>query len=45
MAEFDGQLNLVTIEDPVEYRIPGAVQIAVPTSGLGDERPGISRKR
>ena len=37
MAEFDGQLNLVTIEDPVEYRIPGAVQIAVPTSGLGDE--------
>ena len=40
MAEFDGQLNLVTIEDPVEYRIPGAVQIAVPTSGLGDERAG-----
>ena len=23
MAEFGGQLNLVTIEDPVEYRIPG----------------------
>ena len=40
MAEFDGQLNLVTIEDPVEYRIPGAIQIAVPTSGLGDERAG-----
>ena len=40
MAEFDGQLNLVTIEDPVEYRILGAVQIAVPTSGLGDERAG-----
>ena len=40
MAEFGGQLNLVTIEDPVEYRIPGAVQIAVPTSGLGDERAG-----
>ena len=40
MAEFDGQLNLVTIEDPVEYRIPGAVQIAVPTSALGDERAG-----
>ena len=38
MAETGGQLNLVTLEDPVEYRIPGAVQIAVPTTGTGEER-------
>lgn len=38
MAEHSGELNLVTLEDPVEYRIPGAIQIAVPTSGSGDER-------
>ncbi len=37
-AEHGGELNLVTLEDPVEYRIDGAVQIAVPTSGSGDER-------
>ena len=40
MAEMDGQLNLVTLEDPVEYRIPGAIQIAVPTSGSGEARAG-----
>ena len=33
MSEMAGQLNLVTLEDPVEYRIPGAIQIAVPTAG------------
>ena len=38
MAEMGNQLNLVTIEDPVEYRIPGAVQIAVPTTGTGETR-------
>ena len=38
MAEMGGQLNLVTLEDPVEYRIPGAVQIAVPTTGSGEAR-------
>ncbi len=38
MAENHGELNLVTLEDPVEYRIPGAVQIAVPTTGSGRER-------
>ena len=38
MAEMGGQLNLVTLEDPVEYRIPGAVQIAVPTTGSGEQR-------
>lgn len=38
MEEADGQLNVVTIEDPVEYPIPGAVQIAAPTTGSGDER-------
>ena len=38
MAELDGHLNVVTIEDPVEYPIPGAVQIAVPTTGSGDQR-------
>ena len=40
MAEMDGQLNLVTLEDPVEYRIPGALQIAVPTAGAGAARAG-----
>ncbi len=38
MAEHGGELNLVTLEDPVEYHIPGAIQIAVPTSGSGEER-------
>ena len=38
MAEMGNKLNLVTIEDPVEYRIPGAVQIAVPTTGTGEAR-------
>ena len=38
MEEADGRLNVVTIEDPVEYPIPGAVQIAAPTTGSGDER-------
>ncbi|MDD9990713.1 MAG: ATPase, T2SS/T4P/T4SS family [Rhodospirillales bacterium] len=40
MAEMDGSLNLVTLEDPVEYRIPGAIQIAVPTAGAGETRAG-----
>ena len=40
MAEMEGHLNLVTLEDPVEYRIPGAIQIAVPTAGAGDTRAG-----
>ena len=40
MAEMSGQLNLVTLEDPVEYRIAGAIQIAVPTAGAGETRAG-----
>ena len=40
MAEMSGQLNLVTLEDPVEYRILGAIQIAVPTAGAGETRAG-----
>ena len=36
--EHGGQLNMVTVEDPVEYDIPGAIQIAVPTTGVGEER-------
>ena len=44
MAEHSHELNLVTLEDPVEYRIPGAIQIAVPTSGSGDERTHHFRK-
>ena len=43
-AEMAGQLNIVTVEDPVEYLIPGAVQIAVPTTGLGEERGGHFRR-
>ena len=38
MQENHGELNLVTLEDPVEYQIPGALQISVPTTGSGDER-------
>ena len=44
MAEHQGELNLVTLEDPVEYRIPGAIQIAVPTSGSGEKRAMHFRK-
>ena len=36
--EHGGQLNMVTVEDPVEYEVPGAVQIAVPTTGVGEDR-------
>ena len=36
--EHDGALNMVTVEDPVEYDIPGAIQIAVPTTGVGEDR-------
>ena len=38
MREHDGKLNMITLEDPVEYDIEGAVQIAVPTKGVGEER-------
>ena len=38
MREWEGQLNLVTIEDPVEIVIPGALQIAVATAGVGEDR-------
>ena len=38
IAESDRLLNVVTVEDPVEYRIDGALQIAVATSGSGEER-------
>ena len=38
MAEHDRELNLVTVEDPVEIPIGGAIQIAVPPSGIGEER-------
>ena len=44
MSEMAGQLNLVTLEDPVEYRIPGAIQIAVPTAGAGETRAGHFRQ-
>ncbi|MCY4502790.1 MAG: ATPase, T2SS/T4P/T4SS family, partial [Alphaproteobacteria bacterium] len=38
MREHGRQMNMVTLEDPVEYNIPDAVQIAVPTRGIGEER-------
>ena len=44
LAEHSGELNVVTLEDPVEYRIPGAIQIAVPTSGSGEERAAHYRR-
>ena len=44
LEESNGELNLVTVEDPVEIPIPGAVQIAVPTGGTGEEREGHYRE-
>ena len=38
MQEAGNELNLVTIEDPVEYVIPGALQIPVPPGGTAEER-------
>ena len=40
MAEHNRELNLVTAEDPVEIVIDGAIQIPLPTSGIGEERSG-----
>ena len=37
-AVFGHALNLVTVEDPVEYKLPGAIQLAVSTSASGDHR-------
>ncbi len=36
--EHDNRLNMVTVEDPVEYTIPFATQIAVSTAASGDDR-------
>ena len=44
MLETNFERNLVTLEDPVEYEIPGAVQIAVPTGGNEMERRENYRK-
>ena len=44
MLETHFERNLVTLEDPVEYEIPGAVQIAVATAGDGEERKEHYRK-
>ena len=35
---FENSLNLVTVEDPVEVRIPGAVQLSVSTAATGTLR-------
>ena len=35
---FGNSLNLVTVEDPVEYKIPGAIQLSVSTSASGGNR-------
>ncbi len=36
--EFGGTLNVVTVEDPVEYPIRGAVQTSVSTAAQGEDR-------
>ena len=36
--EFGGTLNVVTVENPVEYPIRGAVQTAVSTAAQGEDR-------
>ncbi|MCY3669998.1 MAG: ATPase, T2SS/T4P/T4SS family, partial [Alphaproteobacteria bacterium] len=38
MAEHNGELNLVTVEDPVEIPIRNGIQIPVATSGFGKAR-------
>ena len=38
VAEFERELNIISVEDPVELRIPGVLQIAVATSGSAEER-------
>ena len=39
MAEHNGELNLVTVEDPVEIPYPGTrSRLRLPTSGFGEER-------
>ena len=38
MAEHNYELNLVTAEDPVEIIVRNAIQIPLPTSGIGEER-------
>ena len=35
---FEGRLNMVTVEDPVEQMVEGAIQIAVSTAASGVER-------
>lgn len=41
MKEHDYRLNMVTADDPVENRIPKAIQIQVPSGGVGDDREAI----
>ncbi len=38
MREHGGEINMATVEDPVENRIRGAIQIEVPTAGVGEDR-------
>ncbi len=41
MKEHNYTLNMVTADDPVENRIPKAIQIQVPSGGVGDDREAI----
>lgn len=38
ILESDGKLHVLTVEDPIEYPIEGAVQTAVTNAGTEDER-------
>lgn len=38
LIESEGKLHVLTVEDPVEYPIPGAVQTAVTNASTEDER-------
>ena len=44
MKEHGGELNMATVEDPVENPIPGAIQIQVPPTGVGENRSEHYRK-
>ncbi|WP_419905868.1 ATPase, T2SS/T4P/T4SS family [Kiloniella sp.] len=38
---FNNKLQMVTVEDPVEYSIPGAIQIPVSTAATEEEREAV----
>lgn len=44
MREHDYRLNMATVEDPVENPVPGAIQIQVAPTGVGEDRSAQFQK-